>query len=192
MNRARPLFKARSANATSSGFTAKSAAVFRGTPAGDPDAMPNTNCIRLAGTGGRLSSWLRVFPYGLGSNDNTFDMRIWGWNRIVSAGAPLFFPFILGQFSCTLSSFTGVAGSPLLATELPCDTISITALIGEATMTADTTRAGSTWLYTPANNTPAWVQLRLWGAEFIEFDFDQTAGTPEMNALCQLFDDDDD
>jgi hypothetical protein len=127
---------------------------------------------------------IRIYPYGLGADNDTFDLRLWGWYR--GKNPDTFFPVTLLQCSCTISAFTGVAGGQVLDTERFADTISLTALIGEATVTANTTRTGTVELYTPANNTPAYVEVPLRGVELIEWDFDQTLNTPTMNALYQL------
>ncbi len=174
-----PLIKALATNANTTGFTAKTAATLT------PPSGNLVNRIALPdGGGGNVPTWIRIYPYGLGANNDTFDLRLWGWYR---GGKPdTFYPTILTQISVTLGNFTGVAGGQVLNTEFFADTIALTALIGEASITAATTRQGTTELYTPANDTPAWILVPLRNAEFIEWDFDQTLNTPTMNALYEL------
>ena len=195
MNLNRPLIKALPVNSNAAAFAAKTACTTGDTPLGNNPtaaAIAAVGLVRLAaegGAGGYVPSNARLYPYGLGAAANTFSVRLWGWWHI-GAGpdlAKLWMPGILGEFACTLSTFAGVAGAPVINTELFCDIISIVAL-REYTLAADIVRFGSDYLLSPANNTPGCVQVPLRGAAWIEWDFDQTAGTPTMNVLYQLFD----
>lgn len=176
-----PLVRACATNANSSGFTAKTAGVT---------TKPSGNLVYpIADPGYSFRSRVRVFPIGIGADGDAFSIRVWGWNRCGSGndvGGIIWIPSILGEFTCTLSTFVGVAGSPVLNTERFADTLGLVAKIGEPTTTANTTRDGLTELYSPENNTPAWVEFSLRGAELLEFDFDQTTNTPTMNALLQF------
>lgn len=176
-----PLVRALATNASSTGFTAKTAGVT---------TKPSGNLVYpIADPGYAFRSRVRIFPIGLGSDNDVFSLRVWGWSRCGSGNGEagiIWIPAMLGEFACTISTFVGVAGSPVLATERFADTISIVATVGEPTLTADVTRTGTTELYSPANDTPAWVELRLRGIELLEFDFDQTTGTPSCNCLLQF------
>jgi len=179
MRIAGPLQKACAANANTSAFTAKTAAVL---------TVPSGNLVgqiaNVDGGGGRVPNRIRIYPYGLGANNDGFALRLWAWYR--GHNPDTWYPSILTQINCTMGSFTGIAGGQVLNTEFFVDTISLVALIGEPTYTADVTRFGRVELYTPANDTPAWVELDLRSAELLEWDFDQTTNTPTMNALYQL------
>lgn len=196
MNLNRPLIKALPTNAASAAFTAKTVCTTGLTPLGNAPtqaAMDAVGLVRIAaegGSGGYVPTWARIYPYGLGSDNDGFSLRLWGWFHIGAGpdGAKLWMPTILGEFTALISGFVGVAGAPVLNTERFADTIGIVALDGEYTITADVTRFGTVQLFTPANNTPGCVQVPLRGAEWIEWDFDQTTGTPTMNVLYQLFD----
>lgn len=175
----RPMFRACPVNANSSGFTTKSAAsVTRPTGNFVVPLVPD-------GPSFTIPSRVRIWPIGLGSNDDAFSIRIWSWTRIGSGPSPgiLWVPSELGEYSCTLGNFTGVAGSPVLNTEFFADTITV---VSEPTTVANTTNAGTTEVFSPANDTPAWIELRLRGVELLEFDFDQTTNTPTMNALLEF------
>lgn len=130
-----------------------------------------------------------AMPYATAGNDDTFDVRVIGWNCIgTKLGQALtnriWIPTILTQFSCTACTCTGVATGFILDTERFVDTVALTALIGEATVTANTTRTGTVEIYTPANNTPGWVIFPVRGMRKIEFNFDSTAaGATAMNCL---------
>lgn len=181
MMRARGLVKL-AANATSANFTAKTAM---------RTAEPTGNLvIRLSDVfGGVVPSHARFFPYGLGSDNDVFSLRLWGWTRYHTVTTKvLYLPTMLMEVSCTVSTFVGVAGRDVLNTERFADTISIVATVGQPTVSADVTPSGTLVLYSPANDTPGWVQTCLYGSEFLELDFDQTTGTPEMNTLIQFLD----
>lgn len=177
----RTMAKAMATNANTSAFTAKTALV---------KTRPSGNLVtELAPTsGGKVPARVRIFPYGLGSNNDAFSMRVWGWTQLGPTSAPLWLPAALGEFACTISAFSGVAGGNVLNTELFADTITVVATVGEPTITADVTRAGTAVVFSPANDTPAWVEISLRGIELLEFDWDQTTNTPTMNALLQFLD----
>lgn len=179
---ARPFRKAFSSNQNASSFTAKVAKFAK--PSG-------SGVIELATTlGGMVPSKVRIIPYGLGSENDVFSLRVWGWVPVGSGDNPnlLWVPSSLGEFSCTISASVGVAGAPVLNTERFADTISIVATVGEATITADTTRLGTVELFSPANDTPGWIVMPTRGVTLLEFDTDQTTNTPTANALLQFLD----
>lgn len=177
------LKKLLSVNSSASGFTAKSAMIAVGVNDGNPAAAPNSSAIKVAnadGPGGYTPCKIRLFPYGLGSDNDVFSLRIWGWWRLNYNGAPYWLASILGEIACTISAHVGVAGGPVLNTERFADTITI---VREYVETADSTPQGTILRHSPTNDSPASVIMPLFGAEFIEPDWDQTTGTPTMNAL---------
>ena len=196
MNLNRPLIKALPTNVSSAAFTAKTTLASGDTPLGNNPTQAAQDAVglkRLAaegGAGGYIPSNIRIYPYGLGSDNDVFSLRLWGWWHIGEGPdlAKLWMPSIIGDFVCTLSTFVGLAGSAILNTERFADTISIVALDGEYTLTSDVTRFGTVQLLSPANQSPACVQVPLRGPEWIEWDFDQSTGTATANALYQLFD----
>lgn len=188
MNRQYELRRALTDNVTSSGFTAKTAAILRG--ADDRGTAPNASAIKVNsadGPNGFTPTWVRLYPFGVGSDNDVFSMRIWGWLRIPGL-PPTWVPTIIGEFSCTLSGFTGVAGGAVIATERFADTISAVATVGEYVKKAGASTDGSAWIYSPANDTPGCVEIPLRGMEYIEFDWDETTGTPTSNCLMQFLD----
>src|SRR5689334_17044919 len=55
------------------------------------------------GTNGLVPGMVKLVPYAAGSDEDAFDMRVIGWQRIGSgqpfnAAKTLWFPVILGQF----------------------------------------------------------------------------------------------
>lgn len=171
------LKKALATNANTSSFTNPVAQTARpsGNLAIDFNAIP----------GMLFDGAIRFFPYGLGSANDVYSVRVWGWNHIgdQSPGNILWLPALLGEYACTLGAAAGVASSPVLNTELFCDTITV---VSEPTYTADVTRKGATEIMSPANDTAAWLRMRLHGIELLSFDFDQTTNTPTANLLYEL------
>ncbi len=91
-----------------------------------------------------------------------------GWRP---SGA-LWIPTILAEVSCTLSTAVGVAGQDILDTERIADTIS--GVIGTA---------GSDYqIFSPANNTPAYILVDTKGCPDIEVLFSVGTATG-ANAL---------
>lgn len=168
------LRKALATNATTASFTIPAATVTR----------PSGNLVLdLNATPGQTQNGrVKLFPYGLGSANDAFSMRLWGWHHVGndSAGNILWVPSLLVELACTVGAATGVANSPVLNTELFCDTITV---VSEPSRTADVTRAGETVVYSPANDSVAWAAVMLHGAELLQWDFDQTTNTPTMNCL---------
>jgi hypothetical protein len=78
----------------------------------------------------------------------------------------------------------GLSGSAVTNNDRFADTITITR---EGTTTAQTVRNGTVWLWSNGSNLmPAMIMVPLVGLEAIELQFDQTTGTPTMNALYCL------
>lgn len=179
MYNARPLVKAFTTNLNSSAFTKKVAKTTK----------PSGNGVLELGPGA-VPAFVRIFPYGLGADNDVFSLRVTGWHRVGSGPTPgtLWFAETLLEVTCTISTFVGVVGSPVLATERFADTIATVATVGEPTRQADVTRSGTVAVFSPANDTPGWVVMRTYGCELLEFDIDQTTNTPPANALLQFLD----
>lgn len=155
---------------------------------------PNLTAAPAQGTGYRLFSLtsnpgvvpsrLRIFPIGVGSNNDAFAVRVWALYRYVSSGTYFYFQAPILEFTATLGTRTGIAGGLLTTTTRYADTIALTAApVGEPTTTANTTNAGTSTTYSPANDTAAWVEIDTRGALGHYFDFKQSVNTPTMNAL---------
>lgn len=68
-----------------------------------------------------------IVPFGVGSDNHTFDLRVIGWRKVTGSGlTSLWVPVVLGQFACTLSTAVGVANTPVSASNRFADTISRT------------------------------------------------------------------
>ncbi len=167
----RPYKKALTTNNNDSSFASKVAKV----------AEPiNDGVVALTKDGAIVPFRVFLLPYGLGTSNDAFSMRVIGWRHIGAYPNWLWIPTPLFELACVLGANGGVAGSPILNTELFVDTITV---VSEPTITADTTRQGTVQVYSPANDTAAFAVAELYGVEKIEFTFDQTTQTPTMNCL---------
>lgn len=153
------LAKIRSANATDTSFPARPVTTTEPAGNGVLDLRQFT------------PSNLVVIPFGSGSDNTTFDLRIIAWNRI----GTLWVPTILAQASCTLSASVGVSGQSVTDTDRFADTVTLS-LIASAGVDA--------FAKSPANDTPATIVVDALGAEKIEIVFDLT-GAAGANALVK-------
>src|SRR5262249_48637808 len=104
----RPLKKALATNANTSSFASK---VFTITePAND-------GVIGVASGGAVVPREIILFPYGLGSDNDVYSLRVIAWRRLRSGNDSYWLPSSIGEFSCTISAAVGVAGGPVLNTE---------------------------------------------------------------------------
>jgi len=157
--------------------------------ASTPSATARPSGIDICAPGGKVAPWgVRLMPFGLGSSNDAFSMRVLGWNVIGDAqpqSLPLWISQPLVEIACTVGAATGVAGSPVLATELFVDTIAPVAL-KQPTINAGAATEGKTFFYSPADDTAAYIDVPLVGSEIITFLWDQTTNTPEMNTLYRF------
>ena len=184
----RPWRKALATDSTASGFASKIPTITEPTGNG---------VIQLAESGspnGIVAGTIKLVPYATGSDNDAFDMRVIGWNRIGSGEAfntvkTLWFPVILGQFSCTISAALGVAAAAIINTERFCDTITVAAtgqLKSTDTDSVGAASTGTTFVISPTNDLIGMIVMPLWATEKIEITFDQTTNTPSMNCLYSL------
>jgi hypothetical protein len=108
---------------------------------------------------------LYIYPFGAGSDNQTFDLRVSGWRYAVSSGGgKLWLPVTLCEMSCTLSTLVGIADAAAVATDRFADTITVNKGIG------------AVWTAT-ANATPAMVAVPLCGCSKFKFSVDMTGAT---------------
>ena len=78
--------------------------------------------------GGYCANAVKLVPYGVGSNGNTFSMNVYGWYSVIRSNTQpiLWVPILLASFTCTLdSSCPGVGGSAIPSTSYFCNTIAL-------------------------------------------------------------------
>lgn len=146
-----------------------------------------------AGIGGIVPQYIMMKPYGLGSSNDGFSMRVIGWTRIgtqvnVSTSVLLGWdPSPFAEFACLLGATGGVAGSAVINTELFCDTITpVAAKLPNRVIAAGTAINSDVRIYSPADDTAAFIIMPIWGFEKFEVTWDQTTNTPSMNCLYKF------
>jgi hypothetical protein len=166
-----PIRKALAANSTASSFTAK---IPTATAPSGNGIFDLTDPQYGMGVNGRVPDRILVVPFGGNSNDETFDMRVWGWSRTVGAdGTAVWLPQLLAQLSVVLGN---IDGSAIAANMLIADTITVTyGLADERTLGLS--------VMSPANDVPAAAYIGLRGCERIEFDFDLTGTGDAANCF---------
>ncbi len=134
---------------------------------------------------GEVPQWIKVLPIGIGNTNDSFSLRLTGWSRIGSGFSPnaLWVPVILGEVLAALGTYTGVAGSPVLDSEVFAHAITV---VTEATMTANVAPSGTMQVTSPGSGFIAHFLMPLQGYDLIEFSFAWASGQPVMNALYSL------
>lgn len=170
--------KARRVNATDTSFPSRIPTKTR--PAlglESAGSATSQDVIRTRGPNGAISqNLILVMPYGTGSDNDTFNLRLYAW-RLVSPpnndpNLNVYVPLMLCELACTLSATVGVAGTPLVATERLVDTIVLT-----------TGSTANVTIVSPTGDIPAHALIDFLGGPDLEFTFDVNSGTTGMNAL---------
>lgn len=184
MQLSRFLQKAWTTNANTSSFASKVPTITEPT---------NDGVINLAADGILIPQKMIIHPYGVGADDDAFDMKIIGWSCIKSTTPQtnLWVPAPIATFTCTISTAVGVAGAPVLNTERFADTIVMKTAVTQPLYTNQnatpaTEYSGSILIRSPADNTIGTIEMPLFGFQKLEFMFDQTTNTPTMNCLVRL------
>lgn len=141
-----------------------------------------TNGVILCGAGGASApNGLLIIPFGAGSPTNTFILWAYGWKRTGATGSSglpqaIWIPFVLASFTCTFGNRTGVANTPVDASQLFCGTIALaSAFSGNANVSNE--------VVSPTGNTVGHILLDVKGSEFVEFRFDRNSSATSCNAL---------
>lgn len=172
--------KARSVNQTSTSFVAKIPTVTE--PKGDIGTNTGASVIELGNYGGATQNGVLACFYGVGSNNNTFSARIIGWRSIGenAVSTMLWVPVLLAEYAVILSStYPGIAGKTIVATEFFADTITLT--YGNANVSEE--------IVSPtADAGIAHVVADIKGFQKLEFAFAINSGSAtDCNALLSLF-----
>ncbi len=172
--------KARTTNQTSASFVAKVPTTTE--PTGSGSTATNASVRQLGQLNGRAyTSSVIVCPYGVGSDTNTFSVRVIGWRRVGNAdsGTVLWIPVLLAEIEATISTgagCTGVAGADVVATEYFADTITVT--YGNANVSVE--------VVSPAADIPAHAVVSTKGFQKIELSFSTGSSATSCNALIAL------
>ncbi len=128
-----------------------------------------------------VNNGIYLIPYGTGSSNQTFAMKIIGWSVLPNPTLftnSLWIPTPIAEFACTLGTAAGVAGMGITSTELFVDTITLVA--GDPNDTGVTIH-----IYSPADNTIAHATVDLEGCQKVEVIF-QLTNVTDMNCLIRL------
>ena len=171
-----PFVRARTVNQTSNGYVSKIPTITE--PAADTGSATASAAISLTDAGARDGAGYNgvlIMPYAIGSDDNTFSMRVIGWRTVGEAtnGVFLWIPVLLCELACTCSTVVGIAGREVLNTERFADTITIT--YGNANVSVEA--------FSPANNVTAHAIVDLKGNQKFELSFTTGGSATSCNAL---------
>ena len=191
MQRTSPLERAFETNSTASSFTSLIPTVTEpaGVRVGETGAAGVFNL--LPDGKGLVPDKALVSFFGAGNDNDTFDARLVGWDRIGShPTSTLWVPRILASFSCTVSQMVGIAGSKVINTDRFVDTITLNAVAGDPVFPdidggGNAASGGTVQIFSPANNLMAYVSVPILGCEKLQFIFDSTGAT-NANALFRF------
>lgn len=173
-----PFRKAVATNATSSSFTAKIPTATEPTGTGVFNLFDRDMGLAI---NTRTPDSIQIVPFGANDDNDVFNLRLWGWNKIYSpttglTSATVWVPQLILDLACTLGNISAAA---ITASNFLCDTIAVTK-----------GPAAGPWrdLITTTTDTAASIITHTRGSEKIEFDFDLDTNCDSMNALWRLLD----
>jgi hypothetical protein len=163
---ANALKKARSTNAADSSFPSRIPTTTEPTGGGVQN-IAGTNEIQTC-------NQLLIIPYGIGSDNNTFSLRLIGWKAIAGTDlTTLWVPITLSEIACTLCTAVGIASTPVLNTERFVDTITITT--GNSGVDIS--------VVSPTGNVIGFALADLKGCAKVELSFSTGGSATSCNAL---------
>ena len=127
---------------------------------------------------GEAANNIKLWPYLLGSNNQTMLMDVVGWQVVGGAlgSTQLWWPTKLYSLTCTAGNFPGLAGEAIIETEFFCDTLVVVdALHGIANVNYQ--------IHTPADDTPGFFTFDAFGFPIIEVRFHRNSSSTSCNAL---------
>lgn len=172
--------KARAVDATDTAFPA--VVPLYAEPTRNGDTATEASYITLAREGGNIQNLVQIVPYAsVGSSDDTFDMRVYGWRLFrgpyLGVTRETWLPVFLGQFAVTLGDISTQAASSVGAGAY-ADTISLT---------YPATSVPSVEVFSPANDLMAHVTIDVKGFQKLQVTFDAGAQATAVNALLFFY-----
>lgn len=174
-----PLRFARPVNETSGSYVSKVPTItepvsFAGTPSGTSAFVHNNGW-----QGGISQNAVKIFPYGLGADTTSFNMRVIAWNFLPATATKRaeWFPYPLAEVLCAVSSGCPGAGEQILATEFFADTITLVGSVGNPNVSCE--------IISPGNDTMGHIIVGLKGCSKFEIIFDMVTAT-SANALLAM------
>lgn len=146
-----------STSSSSTAFTDQNATTTE--PSGDAviDLLARSNGW---GGGHKVPTHLLLLPYGTDADTETFDVRVYGYNKTEDA-TPVYVPILLVDFSVALTARTATAFG---ANTFLADTITVN----------DGWPASSVWasVMSSAEDMSSGLIIHTLGCQYIKFDFD--------------------
>jgi len=176
-----PLTKARLVNQTSATFVAKTWQAAE--PTKDANSATGQTSIDMRNGGGVTQNGLKIMPIGVGSDNNTFSLRVYAWEYYNSGANPdsgIWIASLLLEALCTIDvTLVGLAGKALGTTDVGVDTITLVGTSGNANISHE--------LVSPADGvSQAHIIVDTKGADKIEITFSTGSSATSCNALVKM------
>ncbi len=173
--------KARKVNETSNGYVSK-VPTFTA-PSGDAETATGASVQAVAaGIGGTGENCVVICPFGAGSDNATFSVRVIGWRAAPDPAGltkTVWIPMLLAEYACTISTTpVGLAGGYVTATDCFVDTI-VKTYPTDSTPSSDTN--------SNAANLIACVVVDMKGSQRVELQFTTGASATSCNALIAMY-----
>ncbi len=147
-----------------------------------PSAVTGAYTYPINANNCEADPWIAVQPYGLGSANATFSMRVWGWTKVyftgtagvstnASLGGQVPFLWVPSQFVSCQCTLGALVATNIVAGSLWVDTITKTE--GDGTIE----------LISPATDTFAQFYLNMRGSQFVSFSFITGSSATGMGGL---------
>lgn len=149
------------------------------------DLTPRATFSDRGPDGREAQNVVLVIPFGTDTADQTFKFRLIGWRLAVERDSEeklataIWIPVTLGEFTATLGTSPGLAGTVIGSTQLFADTIALSGTSGNDDIDISIT--------SPADNTIAHVKVDLAGFQKLEITFDRNSSAASCNALIALY-----
>lgn len=149
--------------------------------------MPSGDGVIPCGQGGyETVSHITILPFGTGSDNNTFGMKVLGWKQTNIPTTPgvlsLWIPHELITFALTLSAAVGVSGTQIGSTQRFADTITSTG--GPTFITSGALPIIDDWFQcSPAGDIPGVIKQPTFGFQLLELIFTTGGVATDCNAL---------
>jgi hypothetical protein len=162
-----PLRRALTTNSTSTSFTAKIPTATKPAGTGVWDLFDRGVGLAIDTY---MPKFINVIPFGTNGDNDTFEMRVWGWKQVAlteTTDEGLWIPFLLAELGVTLGN---IDGSAIAANTFMADTITVNEGTVEEISTADDTVAS--------------ILVHLRGASKFQFSFDLAGAQEATGANC--------
>lgn len=166
-----PLRKALSVASTNNGFAAKIPTTTKPAASSTRAVVNLYDATYGIATDTFVPQYIQLVPYGTNANDETHNLRLWGWSKTTDT-TPVWVPQLILDLSVTLGN---IDASALESSAFMADTITVNVGGDEATKISS------------AGDTPASILTHLRGCELFEIEFDIGTGDAG-NCLWRVMD----